>query len=57
MVTQAVLLQRITRAPSMTATHTMEARPAVATAQASVDARALLSLFPHKKSRGRSRMR
>jgi hypothetical protein len=57
MVTQAVLLQRITRAPSMAATHTMEARPAVAAAQASVDARALLSLFPHKKSRGRSWVR
>jgi hypothetical protein len=57
MVTQAVLLQRITRAPSIKAIHTMEARPAVATAQASVDARAPLSPFLHKRFRGHSRVR
>ena len=57
MITQAVLLQHITRAPGIAAIHTMEARPAVATARASVDARALLSLFQHKPLRRRSQMR
>jgi len=57
MVTQAVLLQRITRAPNMAPIHTMEARHAAAIARVSVDARARLSLFLHKRFQGHSRVR